>query len=49
MFYWPKYSAEAHLNLTKMYTEDERFRQYYESIAQGLTDFLYLAMKSYLS
>jgi DNA-binding transcriptional MerR regulator len=49
MFYWPKYSAEAHLNLTKMYTEDDRFKKHYEDIAPGLTDFLYSAIKQYLS
>lgn len=34
------YSKEAHQNLVQMYVEDERFRSYYESIAQGAAQFL---------
>ncbi len=46
--YWNFYSKEAHLGLCRMYTQDERFREYYEKIAPGCADFLYEAMKIYL-
>lgn len=47
--YWNFYSKEAHLNLCLMYTQDERFKEYYEKIAPGCADFLYEAMKTYLA
>ena len=47
--YWDFYSKEAHLNLCMMYTQDERFRDYYEKIAPGCAEFLYEAMKIYLA
>ena len=47
--YWNFYSQEAHLNLCLMYTQDERFKEYYEKIAPGCADFLYEAMKIYLA
>ena len=47
-FYWNFYSKEAHLGLCQMYTQDERFKEYYEKIAPGCADFLYDAMKIYL-
>ena len=43
--YWNFYNKEAHLNLCLMYTQDERFKEYYEKIAPGCADFLYEAMK----
>ena len=46
--YWNEYSIEAHLGLVKMYTEDERFKAYYENVGEGATAFLYEAMKLYL-
>ena len=46
--YWNFYNKEAHLNLCFMYTQDERFKEYYENIAHGCADFLYEAMKIYL-
>ncbi len=46
--YWNFYSKEAHLNLCLMYTQDERFKEYYEKITPGCADFLYEAMKIYL-
>ncbi len=46
--YWPKYDQNAHLNLVKMYTEDDRFKAYYEKVKIGAADFLYEAMKVYL-
>ena len=47
--YWNFYSKEAHLNLCLMYTQDERFKKYYEKIAPGCAEFLYEAMKIYLA
>ena len=47
--YWNFYNKEAHLNLCLMYTQDERFKEYYEKIAPGCADFLYEAMKIYLA
>ena len=47
--YWNFYSKEAHLNLCLMYTQDERFKEYYEKIAPGCAEFLYEAMKIYLA
>jgi len=47
--YWNFYNKEAHLNLCLMYTQDERFKEYYEKITPGCADFLYEAMKIYLA
>ena len=41
------YSKETHLGLAEMYHDDERFKQYYETIAPGATEFLLRAMKIY--
>jgi len=46
--YWDFYSEEAHLGLCEMYTQDERFREYYEKIAPGCAEFLLEAMRIYL-
>ncbi len=48
MFYWPSYSEEAHLGLTKMYVDDKRFTKYYDDIQVGSAKFLYESMKNYL-
>ncbi|MBE6865714.1 MAG: MerR family transcriptional regulator [Ruminococcaceae bacterium] len=48
-YYWNFYNKEAHLNLCLMYTQDERFKEYYEKIAPGCADFLYEAMKIYFA
>ena len=48
-YYWNFYNKEAHLNRCLMYTQDERFKEYYEKIAPGCADFLYEAMKIYLA
>ncbi len=48
-YYWNFYNKEAHLNLCLMYTQDERFKEYYEKIAPGCAGFLYEAMKIYLA
>jgi len=44
---WPEgmFTQEAHLALCEMYTQDERFRAYYEAIAPGGANFLLRAMK----
>jgi hypothetical protein len=39
-FYWPSYSKEAHAGLARMYTEDERFKAYYDKIRPGAAEFL---------
>ena len=46
--YWPTYTKEAHLNLVKMYTQDERFKSYYGKVNPLATQFLYEAMEQYL-
>ena len=43
-FYWKKVTEEAHLALCRTYTEDERFRAYYDQAAPGAADFLLAAM-----
>lgn len=48
-YYWPSYSKEAHLELTKMYIDDERFTAYYDKISKGSAKLLHEAMKIYLS
>lgn len=47
--YWNTYSKEAHMALTQMYVNDERFTAYYDKIASGCTVFLRDAMKIYTS
>ena len=44
---WPDdlYSEEAHISLVQMYTQDERFKKYYEDITEGAADYLYEAIK----
>ncbi len=48
-FYWNFYSEEAHLSLCEMYTQDERFKAYYENIAPDCAEFLLQAMKIYFA
>lgn len=47
--FWPDgmYSPEAHASLVQMYTEDERFRAYYEAIVKGGAEFLRKAVENY--
>lgn len=47
-FYWESYNEDHHLALVEMYTQDERFKKYYEAVIAGATEFLYQAMKYYL-
>lgn len=39
-FTWEKYSAQAHMGVAMLYTDDERFRQYYDKNVQGCAEFL---------
>lgn len=41
------YSKEAHVGLAEMYVSDERFKEYYEAMAPGATEFLRDAIKAY--
>lgn len=40
MYYWPKYSKEAHAGLGDMYIADERFKAYYDKERDGAAEFL---------
>lgn len=46
-FVWGNYSAEAHVGVTQMYLDDERFKAYYEAITPGATEFLRDAVAIY--
>jgi hypothetical protein len=39
-FFWSSYNSEAHKGLGLLYTEDDRFRAYYDKISDGLADFI---------
>ncbi len=39
-FYWEHYSKEAHLGVTQMYVDDERFKAYYDEKQPGAAKFL---------
>ncbi len=43
--FWASYSVEAHLGVTQMYVDDERFTEYYEKIVTGGAVFLRDAVK----
>lgn len=43
-FMWGNYSAEAHVGVTQLYLEDERFAAYYDAVAPGATQFLHDAV-----
>lgn len=47
--FWPDgmYTKEAHRGLGRMYVEDERFKAYYDSIAEGCAEFLCKALDVY--
>jgi hypothetical protein len=47
MFFWLRYTKEAHMALTQMYVDDERFKAYYEKIVPGCAVFLRDAMRIY--
>lgn len=46
-YFWSTYSKEAHLGLTQMYVDDERFRTYYDQGGAGAAEFLNQAMQHY--
>ena len=39
-FYWDSYSKEAHLGVTQMYVDDDRFKVYYDARQPGMAEFL---------
>lgn len=45
---WTKYTPAMHKGVAALYTQDERFRQYYEDIAPGAAQFLFDALVAYL-
>lgn len=47
--YWPagKVTAEAHVGMAVMYTQDERFTAYYEKVAPGCAVFFEKAVRAY--
>lgn len=47
-FTWTDYKKEAHLGLTQMYVEDERFRSYYDKNVEGCAEFLKQAAEYHL-
>lgn len=46
-FTWISYSVEAHHGLVSMYTEDERFKAYYDSNVDGCAEFLKQAVQTH--
>ena len=50
-FSWPDglYDVENHLQLSKMYIEDARFKAYYDKIEPGSAEFLHATLKKYLN
>lgn len=47
-FTWPSYSPEAHIGLVQIYTEDERFKKYYDENVEGCAEFLKLAVEAWI-
>ena len=39
-YYWDQYSKEAHVGVTQMYVDDERFKKYYDEKQPGGAEFL---------
>ncbi|MEL7605620.1 MerR family transcriptional regulator [Sedimentibacter saalensis] len=46
-FFWGQYNKEAHVNITQMYIDDERFKAYYDSKNPGTAEFLREAVLIY--
>ncbi len=46
---WGTYSKEAHINIGKMYVDDERFTAYYDQEKPGMAKFLRDAIINYVS
>jgi len=50
MFWKPgAYSKEAHRSMAEMYVADERFKAYYDKIADGAAEFFKKAIDIYCS
>jgi DNA-binding transcriptional MerR regulator len=47
-FYWDSYNKEAHLGVTQMYVDDERFTAYYDEKQPGVAAFLRDAVLVYV-
>lgn len=47
-FFWDSYSKEAHMNVSQMYVDDERFKAYYDKHQPGLAEFLRDAIQVYI-
>lgn len=45
--FWDEYSPEAHLALTQMYVDDDRFTAYYDKIVPGCAVYFLKAMRIY--
>lgn len=45
--HWDQYSKEAHMGVTQMYVDDERFRAYYDQHQEGLAEFIRDAVHIY--
>lgn len=44
---WHKYSVQAHIGVTEMYTADERFQEYYDCNVSGCAEFLKAAVAAW--
>lgn len=47
-FYWGSYSVEAHKSMASLYTEDARFKAYYDEITPGCAEFFSKVLNYYL-
>lgn len=47
-FTWATYSPQAHRGLVQMYTEDERFKAYYDKNVEGCAEFLKQAVEYHI-
>lgn len=48
-YYWPQYTAEAHMGLAEMYVADERFAAHYNRGTPGKVELFRDALKIYLN
>lgn len=48
MYFWPRYSADAHAGLAETYAADERFAAFYNRAVEGGAEFLRDAILTYL-
>ena len=46
-YFWSNYSKEAHIGISQMYIDDERFAAHYDKIAKGCAMFLRDAIAIY--